>query len=818
MVPELRLIAAADIVPGKLREFCAVHNINKTYDAAEALIADSEIELVIIATPPVTHELLAIAALDAGKYVFCEKPLAHSLASAVRIAEAEARHPGRLTVGYQSRYDPEVQRLLWLCRNDWIGEVQSCFLQQHSYIPHPEYGRKGWWGRWEVAGGGVVITQLIHYLDLLLLVIGRATSVSALVDTRFADIDSEDYVEATIGFGGGFTARCIASVNSGYSGYGFLINGARGNVSLPWALSLDHPTRFARALRDVNRALPDTYNSVHGLLSDRIWGAAGRLGANRSPHVRMYRDIVRSIHSDAPFSISPSEALGSLELCMAIYESGITGKEIGLPVDESSVVYSGISRATYEKRKHVRRGPGVISKDYLSFLPTGPGQIRTGSAVAVRPLARSVLSFVGIQPATVKALLRKPAPVHGGPRVRRWPWPRRRHFDYQERRAVLKLVNREIHNGGAVIYGGAEKKAYCEAFARYLGGGYADAVNSGTNALYVALRALDLEPGSEVIVPPVTDPGGMMPVPLTMCIPVPADSHPGSILTSAEQIKAVLTDRTSAIVVAHMGGHPVDMDAVLELAAERQIPVLEDCAQAHGAVYKGRMVGTLGTISAFSTMFGKHHSTGGQGGVVFTRDPLLLAKARQVGDRGKPFGIPNNDGNLLASLNFNQTEINMAIGRVQLDKLPASIKARRDFASRVAIGLQEIDGISLIGDPPNCLSSFWYLMIRLDSAKFGCDSAAFASALSYEGIGGVAAGYSVYPTDQRWYRDAEVFGNSGLPWSLNQEQPRPFELPNAREANRTTVCVEVHESLRFRHADDLVRAIGKVARHYMATM
>ena len=307
-----------------------------------------------------------------------------------------------------------------------------------------------------------------------------------------------------------------------------------------------------------------------------------------------------------------------------------------------------------------------------------------------------------------------------------------------------------------------------------------------------------------------------MPVPLTMCIPVPADSHPRSILTSAEQIKAVITDRTSAIVVTHMGGHPVDMDPVMELAAERQIPVVEDCAQAHGAVYKGRMVGTLGTISAFSTMFGKHHSTGGQGGVIFTRDPLLLAKARQVGDRGKPFGIPNNDGNLLASLNFNQTEINMAIGRVQLDKLPASIKARRGFASRVAIGLQAIDGISLIGDPPSCLSSFWYLMIRLDRAKLGCDSAAFASALSQEGIGGVMAGYPVYPTDQRWYRDAAVFGNSGLPWSLNQERPRPFELPNAHEANRMIVCVEVQESLRARHADDLVRAIAKVARHFRA--
>ena len=378
-------------------------------------------------------------------------------------------------------------------------------------------------------------------------------------------------------------------------------------------------------------------------------------------------------------------------------------------------------------------------------------------------------------------------------------------------------MNREIRNGGAMVYGGAGEQAYCEAFARYLGGGYADAVNSGTNALYVALQALDLEPGSEVIVPPVTDPGGMMPVPLTMCIPVPADSDPGSILTSAEQIRTVLTDRTSAIVVTHLGGHPVDMDPIIELAAERQIPVVEDCAQAHGAVYKGRMLGTLGTISAFSTMFGKHHSTGGQGGVIFTRDPLLLVKARQVGDRGKPFGIPNSDGNLLAGLNFNQTEINMAIGRVQLDKLPASIRARRAFASRVAMGLKGVDGISLIGDPPSCFSSFLYLMIRIDWDKFGCDSAAFASALLQEGIGRVGAGYPAFPTDQPWHRDAMVFGNSGLPWSLNQEGPRVFELPNAHDASRMIVVVDVYESLRTRHADDLVQAISKVARHYTAS-
>jgi perosamine synthetase len=431
-------------------------------------------------------------------------------------------------------------------------------------------------------------------------------------------------------------------------------------------------------------------------------------------------------------------------------------------------------------------------------------------------IARRALSIANIEPAVVKALLRKPPPVHGGPRARRLPWPRRRHFDKREKRAVMLLLDREIREGGAVIYGGPETKAYCQAFADYLGGGYAAAVNSGTNAVYVALRALELEPGSEVVVPPITDPGGTMPVAMLGCIPIPADSDRGSLNISAEQIKKVLTDRTSAIIVAHISGRPVDMDPILELASDRRIPVVEDCAQAHGALYKGLMAGSLGTISAFSTMFGKQHSTGGQGGVVFTKDSLLFARVRQVCDRGKPYGALGNPANLVASLNLNQDEISMAIGRVQLEKLPVAIRARRTFVSLVETGLHEVDGVSLVGDPPDCSGSYWFLMIRLETSKLVCDSQEFARALEEEGIGGVFAGYPFFPTDQPWHRDAVVFGKSGLPWSALTGHPRPqhFELPNAHQATREIVRVDVHESLREGEARDLVAAVKKLVRYY----
>src|SRR5205823_5790228 len=102
----------------------------KCFTTAAALIADPEIQLIAITTPPSAHEEVAIAALESGKYVLCEKPLAHTVSSARRIAMAEARHPGHLAVCYQLRYAPEIRRMLWLIQSGWIGELQSATIKR----------------------------------------------------------------------------------------------------------------------------------------------------------------------------------------------------------------------------------------------------------------------------------------------------------------------------------------------------------------------------------------------------------------------------------------------------------------------------------------------------------------------------------------------------------------------------------------------------------------------------------------------------------------------------------------------------------------
>ena len=170
--------------------------------------------------------------------------------------------------------------------------------------------------------------------------------------------------------------------------------------------------------------------------------------------------------------------------------------------------------------------------------------------------------------------------IDGGPKFRTTPFPGRQVVSQAEKAAVVALFDEAIAKGEQVLgYNGPQEEAYCREFAAMLGGGFADGVNSGTNAVYVALRSLDLEPGGEVIVGPVTDPGGIMPVVLCGHTPVLPDSAPGSYNTGAEQIAARISQNTRAIVVAHIAGIPCEMDAILKLG----LPVVEDCAQALGA-------------------------------------------------------------------------------------------------------------------------------------------------------------------------------------------------------------------------------------------
>jgi perosamine synthetase len=420
--------------------------------------------------------------------------------------------------------------------------------------------------------------------------------------------------------------------------------------------------------------------------------------------------------------------------------------------------------------------------------------------------------------------------VHGGPKVRTRPFPARALFGEEEKAAALRLFDEAIRIGGVFGYGGPEEEVYCSEFAAHLGGGFADLVNSGTSAVYVALRALDLEPFGEVVCPALTDPGGIMPVALLNCIPVPADARPGSYNVGPAEIEARLTPRTRAILVAHVAGEPVEMAPILDLAQLRGVPVVEDCAQSHGARYRGRPLGTLGDIAAFSTMSGKHHATGAQGGVVFTQREDLYWAARRASDRGKPFGMAPHASNAplasslasaatnaIAAHNLNGNDLAGAIGRVQLKKLNGIVSKRRALATAIFEGLTKRSEVVSAGwQPEGAEASYWFLRLHVDANRLTVSATEFAKAVAAEGIPLNPAYGAALQSHAPWLRHRRVFGSSGYPWRAPEyraaggDPEAQYECPHAVAVVESDFNLSFHEGWGDEEVADSLAGIEKV--------
>jgi len=407
---------------------------------------------------------------------------------------------------------------------------------------------------------------------------------------------------------------------------------------------------------------------------------------------------------------------------------------------------------------------------------------------------------------------RRPAlAIDGGTPVRSRPMPARCLFGEEEKGAAMELFDEAIRTGQAFCYNGPQEQAFEREFAEFMGGGFADGVNSGTSAIFAALGALELEPGSEVIVPPITDPGGVMPVVMLNCVPVFADSDPRSFNIGPRQLEAAMTDKTRAAVVAHIAGEPADMDPIMEVARGRSVRVIEDCAQAHGARYRGRLVGTFGDLAAFSTMSGKHFATGAQGGIVYTSDEELHWKARRFADRGKPFNLPGAASNVVAGLNLNLNDLAAAIGRVQLRKLPSIIERRRRVGQAVKRGLAGLKAVSVGWQVPNTKPSYWFLRIALDLSRLSVTKARFVEALVAEGIS-AGVSYRHIQAESLWYRNRRI---AWCPWLFRDCAPDPPDFRKVIAVSDSNFIITAHENYGDQEASDIVEALTKVEAAYL---
>lgn len=301
-------------------------------------------------------------------------------------------------------------------------------------------------------------------------------------------------------------------------------------------------------------------------------------------------------------------------------------------------------------------------------------------------------------------------------------WP---HFEEDEVEAVARV----LHSGRVNYWTGTEGRSFEEEFADYLGVRHAIAVANGTVALELALYALGIGPGDEVIVPTRTFIATASAVVVRGARPVVADICPESQNLSAETIEPLITSRTKAIIPVHLAGWPCDMDPIRELADRHGLKVIEDCAQAHGARYKGRPVGSLGDVSAFSFCQDKIMTTGGEGGLLATDDPKIWRRAWEYKDHGKNFDRANAPASTSGfrllhdsfGTNWRMTEMQAAIGRVQLRKLEGWVASRRRNAQLLAALLSSHPAMTIPVVPEECTHSYYkfYVFIRPDRLRDG---------------------------------------------------------------------------------------------------
>lgn len=247
-------------------------------------------------------------------------------------------------------------------------------------------------------------------------------------------------------------------------------------------------------------------------------------------------------------------------------------------------------------------------------------------------------------------------------------------------------------------------------FAAYSGCSCGVATSSGTTALHLTVASLGIGPGDEVLVSSFTNMASFFAVLYQGARPVPVDIEPDTWNINPSLIEEKITKKTKAIMPVHIYGHPVDMDPVLEIARKHNLYVIEDCAEAHGALYKGQKVGSLGDIGCFSFYANKIITTG-EGGMITTNDESLAKKARSLGSLA--FGTGNKFMHEDIGYNYRLTNLQAAIGYAQLGKIDEIIERKRKVARYYNENLRDVPGLQLPVEKDYGRNVYWMYHVVL---------------------------------------------------------------------------------------------------------
>lgn len=354
---------------------------------------------------------------------------------------------------------------------------------------------------------------------------------------------------------------------------------------------------------------------------------------------------------------------------------------------------------------------------------------------------------------------------------------------------------------------------------------FATASATGTAAIHVALGVLPLNPGDEVITTPVTNIGTVLPILSQNCIPVFADIDPRTHNIDPEAVERAITPRTRAIIAVHFMGQSCDMDALMEIAQRHQLYLIEDCAIAHLATWRGRLVGTIGDLGCFSFQQSKH-LTCGDGGMTITNDPQWGERMGFFADKGDDRREGRKEHRMFG-LNYRMTEMHGAVLLAQLSKADSLISRRQEVAAGISAGIAEVPGVEGPYVAKEAVHTYYYYPLTLVPDILGIRAAEFTVALEAEGLGqveGLGTAGDQGPL-HLWdiFQRQQAFGTSHFPWDydgrkLEDVDYSPGSCPAAEEFSdpqrSRTLKLPCNAGLSNDDVEDIVQAIRKVASFY----
>jgi perosamine synthetase len=270
-----------------------------------------------------------------------------------------------------------------------------------------------------------------------------------------------------------------------------------------------------------------------------------------------------------------------------------------------------------------------------------------------------------------------------------------------------------------------------DKFARYIGLKHGVATSSGTAALHLALAALNIKRGDEVIIPTLTFASVANAVIYTGAKPVFVDSHPDYWCINPNKLEEKITENTKAIIPVHLYGHPCDMDPIMKIAKIYDLYVIEDCAEAHGAEYKGQKVGTFGDIACFS-FYGNKIITTGEGGMCLTNNDELAQKIKMLRDHG--MSLEKRYWHEVIGFNYRMTNLQAALGVAQLERIDKFIERKREIAKFYNTLLKDVNGVILHPEMSWAKNVYWLYSILIDKEKFNLSRDQLMIKLAESGI------------------------------------------------------------------------------------